>query len=86
MTGKVAIVTGASQGTGRSTAVRLARDFDAIALVARSRQQLGETAAQVRDAAHRMTGTTLRMDGGTSLAAGIVYGLLIVYAQRTSAR
>ncbi|MCX5542713.1 SDR family NAD(P)-dependent oxidoreductase [Paraburkholderia sp. CNPSo 3076] len=50
MAGKVAIVTGASQGIGRSTAVRLARDFDAIAVVARSREQLEETAAQVRDA------------------------------------
>ncbi|MEX3979857.1 SDR family oxidoreductase [Paraburkholderia sp. EG287A] len=50
MAEKVAIVTGASQGIGRSTAVRLARDFDAIAVVARSREQLEETAAQVRDA------------------------------------
>src|SRR5215469_11432193 len=50
MAEKVAIVTGASQGIGRSTAVRLARDFDAIVVVARSREQLEETAAQVRDA------------------------------------
>ncbi|MCP3715167.1 SDR family oxidoreductase [Paraburkholderia sp. CNPSo 3281] len=50
MAGKVAIVTGASQGIGRSTAVRLARDFDANVVVARSREQLEETAAQVRDA------------------------------------
>ncbi|ARP83783.1 short-chain dehydrogenase [Bordetella genomosp. 8] len=45
---KVAIVTGASQGIGKSTAVRLARDFDAIALVARNRGQLDETAEAVR--------------------------------------
>ncbi|WP_321921266.1 SDR family oxidoreductase [Paraburkholderia guartelaensis] len=50
MASKVAIVTGASQGIGRSTAVRLARDFDAIVVVARNREQLEETAAQVRDA------------------------------------
>ncbi|MFB7455823.1 SDR family oxidoreductase [Streptomyces sp. NPDC056188] len=43
----VAIVTGASQGIGRSTAIRLARDFDAIALVARNRAHLEETAAAV---------------------------------------
>ena len=50
MAEKVAIVTGASQGIGRSTAVRLARDFDAIVVVARNREQLEETAAQVRGA------------------------------------
>jgi short-subunit dehydrogenase len=43
----VAIVTGASQGIGRSTAVRLARDFGSIALVARNRAKLEETAAEV---------------------------------------
>ena len=46
----VAIVTGASQGIGRSTAIRLARDFDSIALVARNRTNLDETAAAVTEA------------------------------------
>jgi 3-oxoacyl-[acyl-carrier protein] reductase len=44
----VAIVTGASQGIGRATAIRLARDFSAIALAARGRQNLEETAVAVR--------------------------------------
>ena len=35
-TKSVAIVTGASQGIGRATAIRLARDFSAIVLVARN--------------------------------------------------
>jgi NAD(P)-dependent dehydrogenase (short-subunit alcohol dehydrogenase family) len=47
MTNSVAIVTGASQGIGRSTAVRLARDFGSIVLVARNRAKLEETAAEV---------------------------------------
>jgi 3-oxoacyl-[acyl-carrier protein] reductase len=43
----VAIVTGASQGIGRATAVRLARDFSAIVLAARNEQALQVTAAAV---------------------------------------
>ena len=38
----VAIVSGASQGIGRSTAIRLARDFAAVVLVARDRANLEE--------------------------------------------
>jgi NAD(P)-dependent dehydrogenase (short-subunit alcohol dehydrogenase family) len=37
MSQSVAVVTGASQGIGHSTADRLARDFSSIALVARNR-------------------------------------------------
>ena len=48
MTKSVAIVTGASQGIGRATAVRLARDFSAITLVARNRDHLEQTAEAVR--------------------------------------
>jgi 3-oxoacyl-[acyl-carrier protein] reductase len=50
MTKSVAIVTGASQGIGQATAIRLARDFAALALVARNRDNLERTAAAVRAA------------------------------------
>ncbi|MEI5996517.1 SDR family oxidoreductase [Paraburkholderia bengalensis] len=50
MSSKVAIVTGASQGIGRATAIRLARDFGALVLVARNRENLEETARAVTDA------------------------------------
>jgi 3-oxoacyl-[acyl-carrier protein] reductase len=43
----VAIVTGASSGIGRATAIRLARDFPSIVLVAREGEKLGEVAALV---------------------------------------
>jgi 3-oxoacyl-[acyl-carrier protein] reductase len=41
----VAIVTGASQGIGRATALRLSRDFSVLVLVARDKDQLETTAA-----------------------------------------
>ena len=44
----VAIVTGASQGIGQATAIRLARDFSALLLVARDRDNLERTAERVR--------------------------------------
>jgi 3-oxoacyl-[acyl-carrier protein] reductase len=46
----VAVVTGASQGIGRSTAIRLARDFSKVVLVARNRANLEETARAVEAA------------------------------------
>src|SRR6202020_664173 len=50
MSKSVAIVTGASQGIGRSTTVRLARDFSAVVLVARNKDELEKTAAEVNSA------------------------------------
>jgi 3-oxoacyl-[acyl-carrier protein] reductase len=44
----VAIVTGASQGIGRATAVRLAKDFSGVVLAARSAEALQEVAAEVK--------------------------------------
>ena len=50
MSKSVAIVTGASQGIGQATAIRLARDFSALVLVARNRANLEQTAEAVRAA------------------------------------
>jgi 3-oxoacyl-[acyl-carrier protein] reductase len=49
----VAIVTGASQGIGRATAVRVARDFEAVVLTARQTDELEKTAAEVEAAGAR---------------------------------
>jgi 3-oxoacyl-[acyl-carrier protein] reductase len=44
----VALVTGASQGIGRSTAIRLARDFSVVVLAARNADALKEVADAVK--------------------------------------
>jgi short chain dehydrogenase len=48
MSNSVAIVTGASSGIGKATALRLARDFRAIVLAARSGEKLAEVGRQVK--------------------------------------
>ena len=46
-TKSVAVVTGASQGIGRATAIRLAHDFSGIVLAARNKDELEQAAAEV---------------------------------------
>ena len=53
MSKTVAVITGASQGIGQATAIRLARDFSALVLVARNRANLEQTAEAVRSAARK---------------------------------
>lgn len=50
LTGKVAIVTGGTQGIGKATALRLAAEGAQVVICARGRELLDATAAQVRDA------------------------------------
>lgn len=50
MTKSVAIVTGASSGIGKATALRLARDFAAIVIIARRSEELTEAGRQIRNA------------------------------------
>ena len=47
-TNSVAVITGASQGIGRATALRLARDFSAVVLVARDKHNLETAASEIR--------------------------------------
>ena len=49
MSGPVAIVTGASRGIGRATALRLAQDFAGVVIVARTAETLQEAAAIIKE-------------------------------------
>src|SRR5437762_7848397 len=48
LSGKIAVVTGASRGIGRRIAIRLGANGAAVALVARGQAGLEETAAEIR--------------------------------------
>jgi len=74
-TKSVAIITGASQGIGRATAIRLARDFSAIALVARDRDNLETTAAEVMSVGAEATASPLDLRQPQS-AKSIIEGTL----------
>ncbi len=53
MSDRIAIVTGASQGIGQATAIRLARNFSGLVLVARNKANLAETAREAEAAGAR---------------------------------
>jgi 3-oxoacyl-[acyl-carrier protein] reductase len=47
LAGRIALVTGASQGIGRACALRLAKDGASVALAARNQEKLAEVAAEI---------------------------------------
>ena len=66
----VAIVTGASSGIGRATALRLAQDFSAVVLVARNKDDLNAVAASIQPLGAEPL--VLDLDLGAPEAAGAV--------------
>ena len=60
LTGRVAVVTGASQGIGRACALKLAKCGASVALLARNREKLEEVAREIQN---------LPADGGTGALA-----------------
>ena len=80
MQDKVAIVTGASQGIGRATASRLARDFSAIVLVARDAQKLRDTERELVAAGARALVVAQDL-GEPSAAADVVDRTLAAFGR-----
>ncbi|BDU19062.1 SDR family oxidoreductase [Dyella sp. GSA-30] len=70
MSNSTAIVTGASQGIGQATAIRLAKDFRQVVLVARNREHLLETAKAV--IAHGAEPLVIDIDLAEKAAARVV--------------
>ncbi|MCK9687009.1 SDR family oxidoreductase [Scleromatobacter humisilvae] len=83
MNDRVVIVTGASQGIGRATAIRLARDFAAVVLVARSEEKLRETEREVVAAGARAL--VVPADLGEAPAAGEVVRRAVAAFERIDA-
>jgi len=53
LTGKVAVVTGASAGLGRGEAIALARQGADVAIIARRADKLNEVAAEIEEFGRR---------------------------------
>jgi 3-oxoacyl-[acyl-carrier protein] reductase len=68
--GRVAMVTGASQGIGRACAVELAKAGATVALAARNENNLAEVAAEIAAAGGRAVAFTLDVASEDSIKAG----------------
>jgi NAD(P)-dependent dehydrogenase (short-subunit alcohol dehydrogenase family) len=71
LTGRVALVTGASRGIGRAVALALAAAGAAVACCARSTDQVEATAAEIRKAGGRAQGIRLDVTRRAEIDAGV---------------
>jgi NADP-dependent 3-hydroxy acid dehydrogenase YdfG len=67
---EIALITGASRGIGRATALRLAMEYDVVA-VARSEEELDELAAEIGEMGGRCRTITLDVADPRAVAEGL---------------
>ena len=70
LTGRIALVTGASQGIGRACALELARHGATVALAARNQSKLAEVAAEIVAAGGHAAVFALDVSSEDSIRAG----------------
>ncbi|MGA7858647.1 MAG: SDR family NAD(P)-dependent oxidoreductase, partial [Terracidiphilus sp.] len=68
--GRIALVTGASQGIGRACALELARTGATVALAARNEAKLAEVAAEIEAAGGQAAAFALDVASEESIKAG----------------
>jgi len=68
--GRIALVTGASQGIGRACALELARAGATVALAARNEAKLADVAGEIRAAGGTAEAFALDVANGESISAG----------------
>jgi 3-oxoacyl-[acyl-carrier protein] reductase len=73
--GRVALVTGASQGIGRTCALRLAKDGVAVAAVARNREKLNELVVEITAAGGKAAALPLDVADEEQVRATVKAGI-----------
>ena len=70
LAGRIALVTGASQGIGRACALELARQGATVALAARNEAKLAEVAAEIAAAGGQAAAFALDVSSEDSIKSG----------------